>query len=361
MEDLDDLTLSCETTAEYCEVFESNYENILFLLAQLRTEWNDVDSLSKIQKTGQSFYRLIQLKSSACKVFQEGVEQMEKEVSELQKKIAKTKHAKVEQEENLCNMRFALKQEEEKRRNIDWLYEKIKEQLREKYEQYNKEFEIMEQLDIHVRTLGMELKNIGNNLSQAIDERNDTQRKLFQEQSTRLLQEKILANHLSQQKEIKASNEKVSSELQEMQDRFTETQQYIEKMQEHKEKLEHEICMLKVKTKKQAKKIQQMKQNASNVNLNHDLTEKVEITSSKCLLLDKENQFLWQELQSMSNAEKKCARLEKNKKKLEQEVESLKYHMEKNMLDYTSNISRNIRTIKRETKFFNKKSHKTQN
>ncbi|KAM4828562.1 ankyrin repeat domain-containing protein 26-like isoform 2-T2 [Thomomys bottae] len=279
MEDLHDLTLSCDVShAEYCEVSESNYENILFLLDQLRTEWNDVDCLSKIQNTIQSFYRLIQLKSRDCKVFQEVVEEMEKEVSSLQRKVSKTKHERAEKEEELCNMRFALKQEEEKRRNNDWIYEKMKEQLREKYRQYNEEFEMKEQLDSHVRILTMELKSIGSNLSQTVDERNDIQRKLSQEQSGRLLQDKILANHLSKQKEIKMAKEKVSSE-------------------------------------------------------NHDLIEKVEITSSKCLLLDKENELLRQELQSMSNDEKKCARLEKDKKKLEQEVESLKYHMKKNMVD----------------------------
>ncbi|KAM4828561.1 uncharacterized protein RHO17_025599 isoform 1-T1 [Thomomys bottae] len=334
MEDLHDLTLSCDVShAEYCEVSESNYENILFLLDQLRTEWNDVDCLSKIQNTIQSFYRLIQLKSRDCKVFQEVVEEMEKEVSSLQRKVSKTKHERAEKEEELCNMRFALKQEEEKRRNNDWIYEKMKEQLREKYRQYNEEFEMKEQLDSHVRILTMELKSIGSNLSQTVDERNDIQRKLSQEQSGRLLQDKILANHLSKQKEIKMAKEKVSSELQGLQDQCTEARQCIEKMQQQEQKLQREICMLKVKTKKQAKNIEQMKQNVSNVNLNHDLIEKVEITSSKCLLLDKENELLRQELQSMSNDEKKCARLEKDKKKLEQEVESLKYHMKKNMVD----------------------------
>jgi hypothetical protein len=66
----------------------------------------------------------------------------------------------------MFNCRFAFKQEVEKRRNIDWLHEKIKAQLREKEEQHNKEIEMKQQLDTCVRTLEMDLKTMRSNLSQ---------------------------------------------------------------------------------------------------------------------------------------------------------------------------------------------------
>jgi serine/threonine protein phosphatase PrpC len=66
---------------------------------------------------------------------------------------------------SIFNCRFALKHEEEKRRNAVWLCEKIKEQLIEKEEYYNKEVEMKQQLDMCVRTLDMELKTVRNNLT----------------------------------------------------------------------------------------------------------------------------------------------------------------------------------------------------
>nr|XP_027803724.2 ankyrin repeat domain-containing protein 26 [Marmota flaviventris] len=64
-----------------------------------------------------------------------------------------------------------------------------------------------------------------------------------------------------------------------------------------------------------------------------DLAAKLETASSKCLHLDKKNQFLHQELLSMKTMQKKCEKLEKNKKKLEQEVVNLKSHIEKKNME----------------------------
>lgn len=62
--------------------------------------------------------------------------------------------------------RFTLKQEEEKRRNADMSYDKIREQLRRKEEQYSKEVEMKQQLELTLRTLDMELRTVRNNLNQ---------------------------------------------------------------------------------------------------------------------------------------------------------------------------------------------------
>ena len=62
--------------------------------------------------------------------------------------------------------RFTLKQEKEKRKSADMLYEKIREQLRNKEEQYSKEVEMKQQLELNLRTLDLELKSVKNNLNQ---------------------------------------------------------------------------------------------------------------------------------------------------------------------------------------------------
>ncbi|XP_048665732.1 ankyrin repeat domain-containing protein 26-like [Marmota marmota marmota] len=206
---------------------------------------------------------------------------VENKVTGLQKELSETKevkshleHEKVEQEQELCNLRFTLKQEQEKRKNTDWLYEKIEEQLREKQEQYNKEVEVKQQLKISLRTLDMELNTVRKNLNQVLEERNDIQRQLSQKENVRILQDGILCK----QKEIEMTQEKMSSELQEAQDQHTEAVRCAEKMKDrlqkcnlkqNSKKLELELknSKLKVIIKKQAEKNEQLQKNLFSANL----------------------------------------------------------------------------------------------
>lgn len=48
---------------------------------------------------------------------------------------------------------------------MDWIYNKIKEQLREKEEQYNKEVKARQKLEIRIRELDVEMKTVRNNLN----------------------------------------------------------------------------------------------------------------------------------------------------------------------------------------------------
>ncbi|OWK02915.1 ANKRD26, partial [Cervus elaphus hippelaphus] len=180
----------------------------------------DDDSLLKIRDTILSYERLVELKKSHCELLRGKIKKMESKVSGLQKELSETKevksqleHQKVEWEQELGSLRFTLKQEEEQRRNADMLYEKIREQLRRKEDQYSKEVEMKQQLELTVRALEMELKTVRNDLHQVIEERNDTQKQLTQERNARILQEGILANHLAKQKEIKMANKEMNSEV----------------------------------------------------------------------------------------------------------------------------------------------------
>ena len=61
---------------------------------------------------------------------------------------------------------MTLKQEGEQRRNSDMLYEKIREQLRRKEDQYSKKVEMKQQLELTLRELDTELKTVRNDLNQ---------------------------------------------------------------------------------------------------------------------------------------------------------------------------------------------------
>ncbi|XP_049737729.1 ankyrin repeat domain-containing protein 26 isoform X10 [Elephas maximus indicus] len=214
-DDLDDLSQSSETASEDCALPNSNYKNSMLLIEQLGMDCKDSVSLLKIQDAILSYERLVELKKKHCELLTGKIKKMENKVSGLQKELSETKeiksqleHQKVEWERELCSLRFTLKQEEEKRRNADMLYEKIRDQLRRKEEQYSKEVEMKQQLELSLRTLDVELRTVRNNLNQVIEERNDTQRQLSREQNARILQDGILTNHLCKQKEIEMAQKK---------------------------------------------------------------------------------------------------------------------------------------------------------
>ncbi|XFF83482.1 hypothetical protein AB1E18_009701 [Capra hircus] len=218
VDDLDDLTQSSETASEDGELLY--YKNSMLLIEQLGTACKDSVSLLKIRDTILSYERLVELKKSHCELLRGKIKKMESKVRGLQKELSETKqvtsqleHQKVEWERELGSLRFTLKQEEEQRRNADMLYEKMREQLRRKEDQYSKEVEMKQQLELTVRALEMELKTVRNDLDQVTEERNDTQKQLSRERSARILQDGILANHLAKQKEIEMTNKEVNSEV----------------------------------------------------------------------------------------------------------------------------------------------------
>ncbi|XP_070328092.1 LOW QUALITY PROTEIN: ankyrin repeat domain-containing protein 26 [Odocoileus virginianus] len=218
VDDLGDLTQSSETASEDGELLYC--KNSMLLIEQLDTGCKDSVSLLKIRDTILSYERLVELKKSHCELLRGKIKKMESKVSGLQKELSETKevksqleHQKLEWERELGSLRFTLKQEEEQRRNADMLYEKIREQLRRKEDQYSKEVEMKQQLELTVRALEMELKTVRNDLHQVIEERNDTQKQLTRERNARILQDGILANHLAKQKEIEMANKEMNSEV----------------------------------------------------------------------------------------------------------------------------------------------------
>ena len=62
--------------------------------------------------------------------------------------------------------RFILKQEEENRRNAEMFYEKMREHLRRKEDQYSKEVEVKQHLELTFQAVEVKVKTERNNLNQ---------------------------------------------------------------------------------------------------------------------------------------------------------------------------------------------------
>nr|XP_055164637.1 ankyrin repeat domain-containing protein 30A isoform X1 [Nyctereutes procyonoides] len=246
VEHLDDLTQSSEAPSEDCKLHYSDFKSSLLLIEQLGMDCTDSVSLLKIQDAILSYERLIELKKNDCEQLIRRIKKMGCKINGLQKELSETKemksqleHQKVEWEQELCSLRFTLKQEKEKRKSADMLYEKIREQLRNKEEQYSKEVEMKQQLELNLRTLDLELKSVKNNLNQVIEERNDIQRQLSQEQNARILQDGILNNHLCKRKEIEMSHTKMNSEA-------SSTHEKAKDLLHKNRMLQDEIAMLRL-------------------------------------------------------------------------------------------------------------------
>jgi len=172
MDDLD-LTESSGTASEDSKLPCSNYMSCKSLIVQVGKDCKDSTTLVKIQDAILSYKKLVELKKNQCKQLERKNKEMENKVNGLQKELSETKelklqleHQKVKWEQELVSLRFTLKQEKEKRRNADKLYEKMREQFREKAAQYNKEVEMKQQLEL---TLARTVRNNVDQLQEAQD------------------------------------------------------------------------------------------------------------------------------------------------------------------------------------------------
>ncbi|XP_014639086.1 PREDICTED: ankyrin repeat domain-containing protein 26 [Ceratotherium simum simum] len=328
MDDLADLTQSSESASEDCELPCSNYMNSMLLIERLGMDCKDSVSLLKIQNAVLSYERLIELKKNHCELLTGKIKKMENKISGLQKELSETKeiksqleHQKVEWEREVCSLRFTLKQEEEKRRTADKLYEKVREQLRRKEEQYSKEVEMKQQLELTLRTLDMELRTVRNNLNQVVEERNDTQRQLSREQNARMLQDGILTNHLCKQKEIEMAHKKLNTEVSDSRDKEKDLLHKNHMLQDEIAMLRLEIDTIKNQNKEKEKKyyeeIESVKEKNDDlqktIKLNEEtLTKTIFQYSGQLNVLTAENTVLNSKLENEKQ----------NKERLETEVES---------------------------------------
>ncbi|KYO48503.1 ankyrin repeat domain-containing protein 26 isoform B [Alligator mississippiensis] len=248
-DDLDDLTQSSDTPTEDLELPTTTYKEAMLLIEQLTVDSKDSVILLKIQNILHGYERLIEREKGRYTQLLGKVRKLENEKKELQLILEETRelksrldHQKMEWESDVSSLKFTLKQEEEKRMSSEILYEKNREQLRKKEDQYCKEMEEKQQLELTLRGLEMELRTLKNHLKQVEGERNETQKQLSQEKSARALQEGILNNHLWRQKEIEEETRITIAKSAEIPDNHDREKDLLHKNQI----LQDEIAILRI-------------------------------------------------------------------------------------------------------------------
>ncbi|NWW42747.1 ANR26 protein, partial [Pedionomus torquatus] len=204
-----DLTHSSDTTSEDVELPTSTYKEAMLLLEQLSVDHTGSTVLLKIQNILLEYEQIIERERNRYSAASREVKKLESEKKDSQLIAEETQdlksmlaHQEVEWKNDIESLKFTLKQEEEKRLRVETLYEKTREKLRGKEDQYCKEVEEKQQLELRSRNLEMELIALRKLLKQVEEERDETHRQLSQEKSARALQEGILNNHLWRQKEL---------------------------------------------------------------------------------------------------------------------------------------------------------------
>ncbi|XP_063252814.1 ankyrin repeat domain-containing protein 26 isoform X5 [Prinia subflava] len=204
-----DLTNSSETTSEDVKLPTSTYKEAVLLLEQLTVDHTGSAILLKIRNILLKYEQIIEHEKNRYAAVWREVRKLQSEKEESKLIAEETQdlksilaHQEVEWKSDIQSLKFTLKQEEEKRFRAETLYEKTREKLRRKEEQYCKEMEEKQQLELQSRNLEMELVTLRKLFKQVEDERDETQRQLSQEKSARALQEGILNNHLWRQKEL---------------------------------------------------------------------------------------------------------------------------------------------------------------
>ncbi|XP_028813701.1 ankyrin repeat domain-containing protein 26 isoform X10 [Denticeps clupeoides] len=258
--DFDNLTQSSDTPTEELDSPSSGYRHASVLIKQLDSTSIDSVSMVKLQNMFHEYERTIQRERSRYGRQADKLHQLEQERAELRLLLGETRdsqsnleHCKVELETDINNLRFLLKQEQEKHRSASMLYEKTRDQLRRKEDQHQLEEEERQKLELSIRNLELEKRALINSIKQVEEDRNEIQRLLVQERSARSLQEEILNSHLRKQQEIEVENRKnlnksneTLAQLTEASDREKELLQQVCGLQEElsvlRTELEHGRC-----------------------------------------------------------------------------------------------------------------------
>ncbi|XP_063052762.1 ankyrin repeat domain-containing protein 26 isoform X2 [Engraulis encrasicolus] len=254
-DDLEDLTQSSDTGTEELDSPASGYHHASLLIKQLDSTSIDNVSMVKLQNMFQEYERTIQRERGRHGRLAEKMGQLEQERGELRLLLEEARdgqsnltHLKMELDTDVNNLRFQLKQEQEKHHNASMLYEKTREQLRRKEEAHRLEEETRQQVELTIRNLELEKRTLINTIKQLEEDRSEAQRQLGQERNARALQEEMLNTHLRKQQEIDQENRKnltkskeVLSQLTEAGDRERELQQQVSVLQEEVASLRGEL------------------------------------------------------------------------------------------------------------------------
>ncbi|XP_026304466.1 ankyrin repeat domain-containing protein 36B-like [Piliocolobus tephrosceles] len=166
--DLDDIIQSSQIASEDDSLC-SNCKKVMLLIDQHEMKCKGCVHLSKIKN---DFHFC---KDNHCERLIVKIQKMKNKISVLQKRLSEKEeiklcleHEKLECERELCNVRFAIQQEKEKRRNVEELHQKVREKLTTQ-EQYKIEVDVTEQVKLAITALEIVLKSVRKNSNQISD------------------------------------------------------------------------------------------------------------------------------------------------------------------------------------------------
>ncbi|XP_058558006.1 ankyrin repeat domain-containing protein 26-like [Neofelis nebulosa] len=280
MDDLVDFIQSSETASEHCELPYS--KNFMLLIEQLGMDCKDYAGFLKIRDICVSYEKLRKLNKNHCKLLMGKMTEMDKVVSALQNELREAKdmisrleHQKVEWEREFCSLRCTLKQEEEEeRRNADMLYENIREKLRRKEDEYKKEVETKQQVELALRTLNMELKATKNQVvaRQLQQELADTLKKQSMSEASPEVTSYLCLE--DETRDLKKKLAQIRSQLQEEQERHGEAVRYAAEKKDHVQKLQVKNATQEATIKHQAAQIQYLESNVIKTSLLQEAQER---------------------------------------------------------------------------------------
>ncbi|XP_056429810.1 ankyrin repeat domain-containing protein 26 isoform X2 [Hyla sarda] len=250
-EDQADYSQSSDTATEDSELPTSAYKDAMLLIRQLNLEGQDSLTFLKIQNTIHEYERVIEKEKGRRALLSREVKKLRRERKEVQQIMEANRelkflleHHKVEWESDLNNLRLTLKQEEEKRKSAELLYEKSKEQLRKKEDHCCKEMEEKQHLELTLRNLEIEMRSLKNNMKQVEEERNEAQQLHAQELNARVLHEGALNNlkKKNEEEEVK----KIKNKQAEMLSQFSEINEKEKDLTMRNIALQEESSNLKV-------------------------------------------------------------------------------------------------------------------
>uniref|UniRef100_A0A3P8YE53 CCDC144C-like coiled-coil domain-containing protein n=1 Tax=Esox lucius TaxID=8010 RepID=A0A3P8YE53_ESOLU len=155
-------------------------------------------------------------------------------------------HRQLELDTDLNNLKFQLKQEQEKHRNASMLYEKTRVLLRKKEEDLRTEAEGKHKVELALRNLELEKRAILNNMKQLEEDRSETQKLLNQERGARALSETLLNNNLRKQQEIEEENRRTICKSNEALSQLTEATDRERELLQQNSALQDDLSSLRV-------------------------------------------------------------------------------------------------------------------
>ncbi|XP_038637089.1 ankyrin repeat domain-containing protein 26 isoform X6 [Scyliorhinus canicula] len=248
-DDLDDLTQSSDTATDGSESPSSAYRNTPLLIAQLDAEAIDSVGLLKIQNLVHEYERAVEREKKRYALLSDKVKYLENERKDLHQKLDQTREIKSklecqkrERDTDFNSVKFSLKQEEEKRKIAEMLYEKSRGQLQKKELQYCEELQAKRELELIIRNLEMENKSLISNIEQLDEEQHELQRQFKQEQA---VHKEILNNHLHRQREIE-QEEKITVKNVQAVTHLCDIDDHEKDVMQQNRSLQDEITVLKL-------------------------------------------------------------------------------------------------------------------